>query len=174
MAQALRGGLVLLDLSTRSRVVRAVSFQYNPDVLYRTLAPGPDGPLETIELELDALSAGATQAPLGIQPQLAALESVAVPARSLAASPLTVLVWGQSRTVPVRVTELLVTEDAFDQVLHPIRATVAATMEVLDAPRRTHASADAALKAEHQLVRKARADLERQAKRGAAKVDADL
>jgi hypothetical protein len=134
--------------------------------------PGPDGPLETIELELeldatDALEAGDAQAVLGIQPQLAALESVAFPSRALAASPLTVLVWGESRTVPVRVTELLVTEEAFDQVLHPIRATVAATMEVLDAPRRTPASADEAVKAEHQLVRKALAERERLAKRGA-------
>jgi len=169
MPQALRGRLVLLDLAAQSRVVRAASFQFNPDALFRTLVPGPDGPMETIELELelDALSAGETQAALGIQPQLAALESIAFPTRALAASPLTVLVWGQSRTVPVRVTELLVTEEAFDQVLHPIRATVAATMEVLDAPGRTHASAAAALKAEHQLVRKARAERERLAKRGA-------
>jgi len=176
MPQALRGGLVLRDLSAGSRVVRAASFQYNPDVLYRTLVPGPDGPVETIELELelDALSAGDAQAPLGIQPQLAALESVALPTRALASSPLTVLVWGRSRTVPVRVTELLVTEEAFDEVLHPIRATVAATMEVLDAPRRTPAAAGEALKAEHRLVRKALADRERLAKHGARTVDADL
>jgi hypothetical protein len=74
----------------------------------------------------------------------------------------------------VRVTELLVTEEAFDEVLHPVRATVAATMEVLDAPRRTPASADPALKAEHELVRKALTDRERLAKRGAGSVDADL
>ena len=63
------------------------------------------------------------------------------------------------------------TEEAFDLVLHPIRATVAATMVVLDAPRRSPASASAALKAEHRLVRKALAERERQAKRGSGPLD---
>lgn len=170
--QAVRGGLVLTDLSTRL-VVRTVAFQYNPELLYRTLVPEPDGDgaVEVIELELELDAAGEPQATLGIQPQLAALESVAFPPRTLAKAPLTSLVWGQARVVPVRVTELLVTEEAFDLALHPIRATVSATMQVLDAPRRTPASAGAALKAEHQLVRKALADRERLARRGAGSLE---
>jgi hypothetical protein len=169
MPQALRGGLVLLDLSPR-RVVRSVSFQFNPDLLYRTLvsAPDGDGSVEVIELELELDATGDPQATLGIQPQLAALESVAFPPRMLAKAPLTTLVWGQARVVPVRVTELAVTEEAFDLVLHPIRASVVATMEVLSAPRRSPASAGAALKEEHKLIREALADRARLAKRGAS------
>ena len=173
MPQALRGGLVLLDLSPR-RVVRTAVFQFNPDLLYRRLvrAPDGDGADEVIELELELDATGDPQATLGIQPQLAALESIAFPARTLAKAPLTMLVWGQARTVPVRVTELLVTEQAFDLVLHPIRATVTATMTVLAAPRRSPVSADEALRAEHRLVREALAGRERQAKRGTGRLDA--
>ncbi len=62
-------------------------------------------------------------------------------------------------------TKLLVTEEAFDLVLHPIRVTVTATMDVLVAPRRSPAPAAAALKSEDRLVRKAVADTERLADR---------
>ncbi len=169
----MRGGLVLFDLSPR-RVVRSLAFQYNPDVLYRTLVPGPDGSHETLELELELDATGDPQAALGIQPQLAALESIAFPTRALAKAPLTMLIWGQARVVPVRVTELLVSEEAFDLVLHPIRATVAATMEVLTAPRRSPARAGEALKAEHQLIRKALTEHERLAKRGAGSLKVEF
>jgi hypothetical protein len=171
--QAVRGGLVLLDLSPR-RIVRSAVFQYNPELLYRTLVPAPNGngAVEVVELELELDATGEPQAPLGIQPQLAALESIAFPTRSLAKAPLTVLVWGQARVLPVRVTELLVTEEAFDLVLHPIRATVAATMEALAAPRRSPAAAEEWQKSEHRLVRQEQADRERLAKRGAGALDA--
>lgn len=45
--------------------------------------------------------------------------------------PLVLLVWGQSRTVPVLLTNFSVTEQAFDPQLNPIRATVQLGLRVL-------------------------------------------
>jgi hypothetical protein len=39
-------------------------------------------------------------------------------------APLTVFVWSEQRAVPVRVTDLSITEEAFDVALNPIRAKV--------------------------------------------------
>jgi len=84
----------------------------------------------------------------GIQPQLAALETIVYPTSSqllsnnslaqagmleilpmIAALPL--FVWSKSRVVPVRVTDFSVTEEAFDPALNPIRAKVSLGMRVL-------------------------------------------
>jgi hypothetical protein len=46
-------------------------------------------------------------------------------------APLTVLVLGVRRVLPVRVTELSVTEEAFDTSLNPIRAKVNLSVRVL-------------------------------------------
>jgi hypothetical protein len=46
-------------------------------------------------------------------------------------APLTVLVLGRSRVLPVRITEFTVTEEAFDTALSPIRAKVAIGARVL-------------------------------------------
>ena len=84
----------------------------------------------------------------GIQPELAVLESLVHPESSrlisnneLAAagtleiapmqSPLPLFVWGASRIVPVKVTELSITEEAFDAALNPIRAKVSLGLQVL-------------------------------------------
>jgi hypothetical protein len=48
-----------------------------------------------------------------------------------AESPLTVLVLGRKRVVPVRITDFSVTEEAFSATLDPIRARVAITVRVL-------------------------------------------
>jgi hypothetical protein len=45
--------------------------------------------------------------------------------------PLTLLVWGKSRVVPVLLTSFSVTEEAFDPNLNPIRARVELGMRVL-------------------------------------------
>jgi hypothetical protein len=45
--------------------------------------------------------------------------------------PLVLLVWGRSRVVPVQVTNFSVTEEAFDQNLNPIRASVELGLRVL-------------------------------------------
>lgn len=107
-----------------------------------------------LEAELDATDhledpdANATATEVGIHPQLAALESLVHPSadalagnHALASSgtleilpleaPLTLFVWSRQRVVPVRVTDLSVTEEAFDVNLNPIRAKVALGLRVL-------------------------------------------
>ncbi|HZN19353.1 MAG TPA: hypothetical protein VFB84_14430 [Micromonosporaceae bacterium] len=113
-------------------------------------------PVETIKLEavLDATDQlelpdqHATAVSSGLHPQLAVLETLAYPHSAdllandaLAASgtlevlpveaPLTLFVWSRSRIVPVRLTELSVTEEAFDPNLNPIRAKVSLGLRVL-------------------------------------------
>jgi hypothetical protein len=48
-----------------------------------------------------------------------------------AESPLTVLVWGVKRVVPVLVSSLTITEEAFDPHLQPIRVKVSVECKVL-------------------------------------------
>lgn len=169
--QLLRGGVVLLDPGSGA-VQRVIAFQYNPDTLTRTLAPkgaGGDGggdrsqalrltgpPTETIKLdaELDATDAlerpdeNSATVENGLQPQIAALETLLYPGsaklqenHTLASfgtleitpveAPLVLLVWGRSRVVPVRLTDFSVTEEAFDPNLNPIRAKVSLGFRVL-------------------------------------------
>ena len=112
--------------------------------------------VETIRLEaeIDATDrlahpdANPDAVTLGIHPELAALEEL-VHARAddlqnndaLASAgvlevlpleaPLTLFVWSGQRVVPVRVTDLSVTEEAFDTALNPIRARVSLSLRVL-------------------------------------------
>ena len=46
-------------------------------------------------------------------------------------APLTLFVWSKQRVVPVRVTDLSITEEAFDVALNPIRAKVSLGLRVL-------------------------------------------
>ncbi|KQC39046.1 hypothetical protein UK82_07670 [Frankia sp. ACN1ag] len=115
---------------------------------------GPAVETYTVEAELDLADqlehSGSNRdaTTLGLHPQLAALELLVQPsAASLVASdalsragrleiipvmaPLTLFVWSPSRTVPVRLTEFRITEEAFDPALNPIRAKVNLGMRVL-------------------------------------------
>jgi hypothetical protein len=112
--------------------------------------------IETIKLEaeidatefLDARGSTPTAVAVGIHPQLAALEELVHPrADDLQANdalanagvlevlpleaPLTLFVWSKQRVVPVRVTDVSVTEEAFDVSLNPIRARVSLGLRVL-------------------------------------------
>jgi hypothetical protein len=112
--------------------------------------------VETIKLEaeidatehLDDPDGNRDLVELGIHPQLAALESLVHPRAdalqandALAASgvlevlpletPLVLFVWSKQRIVPVRVTDLSVTEEAFDVALNPIRAKASIGLRVL-------------------------------------------
>jgi hypothetical protein len=46
-------------------------------------------------------------------------------------SPLIVFVWDEYRVLPVRIASLSITEEAYDIALHPIRAKVDLTLNVL-------------------------------------------
>jgi hypothetical protein len=113
--------------------------------------------IETIkvEAELDATDQleFPTQFPLaaqyGLHPQLAQLEMLVNPTvETLLADdamanagtleiipleqPLTLFVWSSSRVIPVRLTDISITEEAFDANLNPIRAKVSLGLRVLN------------------------------------------
>jgi hypothetical protein len=112
--------------------------------------------IETIKLEaeidatdrLDDPGSNPDAVTLGIHPQLAVLESLVNPRAddlqtndTLSGSgvlevlpleaPLSLFVWSKQRVVPVRVTDVSVTEEAFDVALNPIRAKVSLGLRVL-------------------------------------------
>jgi hypothetical protein len=132
------------DSVSRTLQANAVSLgENNRSEAFRLKGP----PVETIKLEaeLDATDqlevADGVAVEVGIHPQIAALESLVYPsseslsaANALADSgvleiapmeaPLSIFVWSKNRIVPVRITDLSVTEEAFDTSLNPIRAKV--------------------------------------------------
>jgi hypothetical protein len=110
--------------------------------------------VETIKMDvkidaIDQIAEGDRRAlELGIYPQLSALEMLVYPKSALVIAntvllaigtleilppigPFTLLVWGLKRVVPVRLTELTITEEAHDTSLNPIRAKVSLGMRVL-------------------------------------------
>ncbi len=111
-------------------------------------------PKETVSLtvELDATdqldAADPVAGAMGIAPQLSILEMLLHPgsARIIANTgllvagtiellpvelPLTVLIWGTGRVLPVRITNLGITEQAFTAGLTPTRASVEISADVL-------------------------------------------
>ncbi|UBF28592.1 hypothetical protein K9N68_12355 [Kovacikia minuta CCNUW1] len=106
----------------------------------------------TLNIVLDATDrlekAEPTALALGVYPQLSALELLIYPKSSKVAfnmakaksgikeivpleAPITLLVWGVQRVLPVRVTSFTITEEAYDVALNPIRAKVALSFQVL-------------------------------------------
>ncbi|GGP52320.1 hypothetical protein [Saccharothrix coeruleofusca] len=98
--------------------------------------------------EIDATDQPEVPSEFGIHPQLATLEMLVHPTTTqintnlrLASlgtleitpveTPLTLFVWGAKRVMPVRLTELAITEEAFDADLNPYRATVSIGLRVL-------------------------------------------
>lgn len=165
----IKGGIVLINPET-SAVEKIITLQYNPDTISRSLqvqGVGGEGagqrsepmrlagpPVETIKLEAEIDGTDqmelvdSTMADVGIQPQLAVLETLIYPAsthlisnNSLAKSgtleispmesSLTLFIWNKNRIIPVRLTEFSITEEAFDVKLNPIRAKVSLGMRVL-------------------------------------------
>jgi hypothetical protein len=141
------------DTMTRSLQVQGASGEAT-DHLEALRLKGP--PIETIKVEIEIDATDQMESPrenqatvaLGILPQLAALETIIYPssAQVLAnraqsdagvmeilptAAPLQIFVWGKNRVLPVRITDMSVTEDAFDVNLNPIRAKVSIGMRVL-------------------------------------------
>jgi hypothetical protein len=164
----LKGGIILVNAGTGT-VQRVIPLQYNPETLTRTLqvqGVGPESgphvdqmrlkgpPIETFKLEaaLDAADKLEVGDPLageaGIQPQLAALETVIYPtstqlqqanARAQQGTleivpmdaPLVLFAWSKERIVPVKITEFSITEEMFDSRLNPIRAKINLGLRVL-------------------------------------------
>ena len=169
----LKGGIVLVD-PNNGQPLRFISLQYNPETLSRTLqAQGNENtggdrsdalrligpPIETYKLDAEIDATDQLESPddnanqsvleFGIQPQLAALETILYPASSQlkqldsqassgsfevvpVQGPLTIFVWSKSRIAPVRITDLSIEEQFFDPNLNPIRAKVSLSMRVLN------------------------------------------
>jgi hypothetical protein len=141
---------------TLSRTLQPQTIADEPgDRLEALRLKGP--PHETIKLdaEFDASEAladpdtNSVVAEFGLHPVLAQLEMLIYPTvgqlkneDDLAGqgmieiaqveAPLTVLVLGRNRAMPVRLTEFSVTEDGFDTELNPIRAKVSLSARVLN------------------------------------------
>ncbi|MBT9528179.1 MAG: hypothetical protein IV105_23225, partial [Rhizobacter sp.] len=112
--------------------------------------------IETIKFdaEIDATDAleqpdqNANAVQYGVAPQLAVLEALvnrsvdemlAINEESKSGTleilppeaPLVLFVWGANRVVPVRLTDLSITEEAFDAALNPVRAKVSIGLRVM-------------------------------------------
>lgn len=133
-------------------------------------------PQETIrlDLEIDAADqlekADGIATVMGIHPALASLEMLLYPKSSLMIAnevllnmgmievvppeaPLALFTWGVKRMLPVRITSLSITEEAFDPTLNPIRARITVEMRVLNYQDLGMASAGGALFMAHQIAK---------------------
>jgi hypothetical protein len=139
------------DEVTRNLKPQSVGPEPDRTEIYRLKGP----PIETIKcaVEIDATDQLAASDPstldFGIQPQLAALELLVYPSSAVLIanevlsylgtveilpmeSALTLFVWSKTRVTPVLITDLDITEEAFDPQLNPIRAKVSLGMRVLN------------------------------------------
>jgi hypothetical protein len=140
------------DTLTRRLEARASGGGDNADRTEALRLMGPPKETITMTVEFDAtdgLEAGDPQAAqAGVYPILAALETLIYPKSSTVIAnvglaqggvieivppdgPLTVLVWGPKRVVPVRLSSFSITEEAYDPQLNPIRAKAELTLHVL-------------------------------------------
>jgi hypothetical protein len=121
----------------------------------------------------DQLSTGEFLATkMGLYPALAALEMLLYPKSTLMVAnevlarfgiievippeaPLTLLIWGRYRALPVRLTQLSITEEAFDRNLNPIRAKVSLDLRVLSYQELGLLSVGGALFMAQQVVKEA-------------------
>ncbi|WP_321796813.1 hypothetical protein [Caballeronia sp. J97] len=142
------------DTLTRSYQVQGIGGDGGGERAQPFRLKGPA--IESIKLdaEIDATDqlefpdSHANTVAFGIAPQLAALEALVNPGvdellaiASQSASgtleiippeaPLALFIWSASRVVPVRVTELSITEEAFDPALNPLRAKVSLGLRVM-------------------------------------------
>ena len=160
------------DTLSRTLRPRTVGSDADPGDALRLKGP----PEETLKLdiEVDATDQLEQAKPpatkMGVHPTLAALEVLLYPPASTVianqalmalgvieivppAMPLTLLVWGAKRIVPVRITDLTITEDAFDAALNPIRARASLGLRVLTYDDLGLASAGGALFMAHQVTK---------------------
>jgi len=183
-----KGAIVGLD--PFNPLASVVIFQYNPELLTRTLTPkveeGTDNkpmrisrpPEEKISLELtlnaaDQLERGDAT---GLYPALASLEMLLYPkaAQELlkeplkaigmievipTEAPLTLFIWGVNRVVPVRITEITITEEAFDPNLNPMNAKVKLNFTILNYKDLGLNSPGGALSMTHQVIKEVMATI---------------
>lgn len=142
------------DTLTRTLQVQAVAAADGADRSEALRIKG--AAVETIKLDAEIDATDQMEFPeqnsnvgrYGIFPQLALLETLVYPTSAQLQSndrlqgsgsleilpmeaPLTLFVWSSTRVLPVRVTDLSITEEAFDASLNPIRAKVSLGLRVL-------------------------------------------
>lgn len=152
----LPNGVIVLqynpDTLTRSFKIKGADEGGDRSEALRLTGP----PVETIKLDAEIDATDQLEQPdqnpatvqNGIAPQLARLEILVYPSSATLQSnfnlaqqgtleiipmmaPLTLFVWSANRIVPVRITELSVTEEAFDPLLNPLRAKLSLGLRVL-------------------------------------------
>ncbi|MGB3752510.1 MAG: hypothetical protein WA954_01260 [Parerythrobacter sp.] len=139
-------------------------------------------PVENIKLdvEFDATDKLEVGDPMtvqnGLYPQLSALEMLIYPSSATVISnqvllslgtiqiappqaPMTLLIWGRNRILPVRLTEFSITEEAHDINLNPIRAKVSLGLRVLSYNDFTVTNPGYHLFLSHQIVKETLANL---------------
>ncbi len=165
---------------TVTRTVTAQASGDNPDQGEALRLKGP--PQETIKLDVEIDAADQLEqakepaTSMGVYPTLAALEMLLYPKSALMianealaalgiievippAAPLTLLVWGLKRVLPVRLTQFTITEEAFDPTLNPIRAKVSLDMRVLTYQDLGLLSPGGALHMAHQVAKEVMATI---------------
>jgi hypothetical protein len=141
---------------------------------------GPPQEAIKLEVEIDAtdqLERGdGIATSMGVYPALAALEMLLYPKSALVIAnevllklgivevippeaPLTLFVWGVKRILPVRLTELTITEEAYDPNLNPIRAKVSLGLRVLNYQDLGLASVGGTLFMAHQIAKEVMATI---------------
>ncbi|MDI3466983.1 MAG: hypothetical protein OJF50_005804 [Nitrospira sp.] len=138
------------DTMTRRLEARAASGDGDRGEAQRLTGP----PKETITLsiEIDATDqleqANPLAVSMGIYPTLSALETMLYPKSAVVIAntvlslvgtieilpmegPFVLFVWGPQRVLPVRLSSFSITEEAYDQLLNPIRAKAELTLNVL-------------------------------------------
>jgi len=135
---------------TRTLSARSMGGEGDPSEAFRLKGP----PEETIDLSIDIdatdqlETASFPATAMGVSPALASLEMLLYPKSALVVAnavltaagmveilppeaPLTLFAWGPTRILPVRLTRITITEEAYDPNLNPIRAKVALGLRVL-------------------------------------------
>jgi hypothetical protein len=167
-----KGALVILD--PLNPIPKIIKFQYNPESLSRSFSPirstvgsgendssdsfritKPPNETLSIEIEIDATDKlefpdkNPETVKMGINPELAVLESLLYPSSASIITNselltngvieiippeglLIFLVWGTNRILPVAITDFKINEEAFDSKLNPIRAKVSLSLKVLN------------------------------------------
>jgi hypothetical protein len=157
-----------------TRTLRARTAGSESDKSEALRLTGPPDETVTLDVELDAadqLEVGdATAQELGVYPALSRLETLLYPSSAIvignealtllgvievipAEAPLTLLVWGTKRVLPVRLTSFTITEEAFDPNLNPIRAKVSLELAVLSYDDLGLLSVGGALFMAHQITK---------------------
>jgi len=141
---------------------------------------GPPQEEIKLDIEIDATDqleqAQPTATQMGIYPQVSALEMLLYPKSAVVIAneallqagiieiippeaPLTVLVWGAKRVVPVRLTSFSIAEEMFDANLNPIHAKVSLGLRVLNYKDLGLLSPGGALFMTHQVAKEVMATL---------------